>query len=154
MRFHPVGFIPLAGIGAGIIGATVLTPLLAVPILSVAGFSAAGPVAGKKQFPPRATVSISNLLPSIFASLLDRFARSRASSWDRKRSRRKFIRRRTSNSHGSWYSNSRPGHRRNCYGSRGSRSRRHRLNRTSNRRTFFLRLPIPTVCLLPVKIRD
>ncbi|KAF9653977.1 hypothetical protein BDM02DRAFT_3107161 [Thelephora ganbajun] len=41
-----VGFVPLAGIGAGIIGATVLTPLLTVPVLNVIGFSAAGPVAG------------------------------------------------------------------------------------------------------------
>jgi len=47
VRFHLVGFISLAGIGAGIIGATVLTPLLTVPVLSVIGFSAAGPVAGK-----------------------------------------------------------------------------------------------------------
>ena len=50
LTYHPVGFIPLVGIGAGIIGATVLTPLLTGPILGVVGFSAAGPVAGKGRF--------------------------------------------------------------------------------------------------------
>lgn len=101
MVFHPVGLIPLAGVGAGIIGATVLTPLLAVPVLNVVGFSAAGPVAGEGRFLLHyiATIPITISVPFLLSDV--RHARRWDSIFDRKCCRRQFVRNCARCCHGS-----------------------------------------------------